>query len=135
MFEGSVSIAVIDDEVQLRSALGRLLRSYGCEVALFEDGASFLKAHRERPYRCILLDLHMPGLNGFDVLGELSRQRSIAPVIVITGKDDPGNADRVLALGASSYLEKPVDEIHLIAAVTRALETAGPERAGSPQLV
>ncbi len=124
MFEAPASIAVLDDEAQIRTALGRLLRSYGHEVALFEEGTAFLREHREHPFQCILLDLHMPGLSGFDVLDKLSRQCNTAPVIVITGKDDPGNASRVHDLGACAYLEKPVDEIHLIGAVTSALETA-----------
>lgn len=127
MSEASASIAIIDDEAQIRSALGRLLRSYGYEVALFEDGAAFLQKHRERPYQCIILDLHMPGLNGFDVLAGLARQRNTAPVIIITGKDNPDNAGRVRALGAAAYLEKPVDEIHLIAALAGALEAANTE--------
>ena len=123
-------IAVLDDEAQMRKALGRLLRTHGYEVALFGDGPALLAAHAGRPFDCVLLDLHMPGLNGFAVLERLARGQPPPPVIVITGHDEPGNEARVAALGACAYLTKPVDEVPLLAAVVRSLETALPTHRG-----
>ena len=73
------------------------------------------------PLDCLLLDLHMPGINGFDVL-EAFRSRQIpVPVIVITAHDEPGTAERVRALGAAAYLKKPVDRDTLLAAIEGAV--------------
>ena len=119
--EATPVIAVLDDEPQMRKALGRLLRLHGYEVALFENGQSLIGALAQGSLDCILLDLHMPGLNGFGVLHFLAGQPSRPPVIVITGHDEPGNAARATELGASDYLLKPVDEIPLLEAITRSL--------------
>jgi CheY-like chemotaxis protein len=80
-----------------------------------------LRAHEVRPYDCILLDLHMPGMSGFEVLGALLQKRSAVPVIVITAKDEVGTAERVRDLGAAGYLRKPVDEVPLLEAVVKAI--------------
>lgn len=103
-------VAVLDDEENMRVALRRLLAPRGYDVVLFGTGAELLAASLDRHFRCIILDLHMPVMNGFDVLGLLaSRQHASPPVIVITGHDQAGNADRATRLGASAYLTKPVD--------------------------
>ena len=105
----------------MRRALRRLLRANGCEAVSFADGESFLAAHAEYPFDCLLLDLHMPGLNGFAVLRALAGLALRPAVIVLTGHDDPGNEERVSALGATAYLLKPVDESPLMAAIGRSL--------------
>lgn len=101
----------------MRRALRRLLGSHGHEVALFADGRELLAAQSARRFDCILLDLHMPGLNGFDVLETLSHEAQHPPVIVITGQDQPGNAERTAELGACAYLLKPVEEAPLLDAI------------------
>ena len=113
-------IAVLDDEAKMRLALARLLKTYGYDVAPFESGDDFLKAvHSDRP-DCMLLDLHMPRPTGFDVLASISSMHNPMPVIVITGHDEPGYAERVRGLGAADYLLKPLDESVLIDAIQRA---------------
>jgi FixJ family two-component response regulator len=121
MFAGPNTIAVVDDEVSVGRALARLLRVHGYAVDLFEEGWSLLRAHQVRPYDCILLDLHMPGMNGFEVLGALLQKRSAVPVIVITAKDEVGTSERVRDQGAAGYLKKPVDEVPLLEAVVKAI--------------
>jgi CheY-like chemotaxis protein len=68
----------------------------------------------------VLLDLHMPGITGFEVLETLTSSLIAVPAIVITGYDEPGNAERVRSLGAAEYLVKPVDESVLVGAIDRA---------------
>jgi FixJ family two-component response regulator len=114
-----IVIAVLDDEVKMCTALGRLLRGHGYEVALFGSGEVFLAA--ERPFDCVLLDLNMPGISGFDVMKALVRNETHPPVIVITGRDEPGNKEHLLGLGASAYLTKPVDETSLLEAIELSL--------------
>ena len=114
-------IAVLDDEPQMRKALRRLLATHGFRVEAYERGNDFLDALSAHPADCIVLDLHMPGTNGFDVLAAFESQRIVTPVVVITGHDEPGTAERTLSLGASAYLTKPVDESALLSAIRSAI--------------
>ena len=94
-------IAVLDDEPQMRKALRRLLSTHGFRVEAYERGDDFLTALPSHPADCLVLDLHMPGVNGFDVLAALQSQGVALPVIVITGHDEPGTAEHTRTLGAS----------------------------------
>jgi FixJ family two-component response regulator len=114
-------IAVLDDEPQFCKALGRLLKTYGFEVEMFTHGGDLLAAFALRVPDCLLLDLHMPDINGFSILERLAALHLKVPVVVITGHDQPGNADRVRALGAVDYLLKPVNEQAMLDAIEFAL--------------
>lgn len=119
-------VAVLDDEINMRIALRRLLSQRGYEVALFETGGDLLAACLTGPViRCIILDLHMPGMNGFDVLTRLARSCHPPPVIVITGHDQEGNGERVTGLGARAYLTKPVDGGPLLGLLAELTADAG----------
>jgi FixJ family two-component response regulator len=112
-------ISVLDDEPQYCKALARLLKTHSFEVVTFTHGEEFLEAYASRMPNCLLLDLHMPGLNGFEVLERIAARR--VPVLVITGHDQPGNAERVRALGGSGYFLKPVNELQLVEAIRAAI--------------
>ena len=118
-------IAVLDDEPEMRKALRRLLACHGFRVHEYESGEQLLAAlNSESPEElpdCVLLDLHMPGLHGFDVLEALQVRRLNLPVIVITAHDEPDTAERANALGASAYLKKPVDRNALFSALSAVL--------------
>ncbi len=116
-------VAVLDDEANLRQALARLLKANDYEVELFESGEDFLASTRGHCPDCLLLDLHMPRMTGFDVLEILSWQHIGVPVVVITGHDEPGNAERVRALGAASYLLKPINKSTLMEAIDAACQS------------
>jgi FixJ family two-component response regulator len=120
MLKGPPVIAVLDDESEMRKALRRLLTSRGYQVDEYERGEDLLAALGSQPMDCLLLDLHMAGINGFDVLEAFRIRRIPVPVIVITAHDEPGTADRVHALGATAYLKKPVDRDVLLAAIKTA---------------
>ena len=115
---------MLDDEPEMRKALRRLLTCSGFRVEEYECGEDLLAAVGSHPLDCLLLDLHMPGINGFDVLETLRSRHMPVPVIVITAHDEPGTAERVRALGASAYLKKPVDEAALLAAITTSITSA-----------
>jgi FixJ family two-component response regulator len=117
MTEAPPRIAVVDDEVEVLKALNRLLRSAGMDVTTFATGAVFLASLDTRKYDCLVLDLHMPELNGFDVQARLVELGSGPPVIVITGHDTPEACARARAGGAAAYLLKPVDEHTLLNAI------------------
>lgn len=99
------------------TALGRLLRSQGFGVELFQRGESLLAAERVHEFYCVVMDLHMPGLDGFDMLKALGERPAHPPVIIITGHDEAGNCERVKALGACAYLLKPVPAAPLLEAI------------------
>ena len=108
-------VAVVDDEPPVQRALQRLLRAAGFDVRLFASGADFM-AHLDG-IDCVILDLHLPGMSGFDVQEALTARNSQLPVVVLTGNDTPANRSRSLANGARAYLCKPVDDKVLLDAL------------------
>jgi FixJ family two-component response regulator len=120
MSDPKPALAVLDDEPEMRKALRRLLTGRGFRVEEYACGRDLLAALDSHPLDCLLLDLHMAEVSGFDVL-EAFRSRHIhVPVIVITAHDEPGTAERVGSLGAAAYLKKPVDRDTLLAAIEAA---------------
>src|SRR3978361_520763 len=87
MTRSRVNIAVLDDEEPVRRALERLLRSAGIGVVAFATGVEFLGQLDILKPDCLILDLHMADLNGFDVQAKLNELGSQLPVVVITGHD------------------------------------------------
>ena len=114
-------IAVVDDEESVRKALHRLLRSAGFAVETFASGADFLLSVKDHEPACVVLDLHMPQINGFEVQAALESAGGRVPVVIVTGHDTPEARARVMAHGASGYLRKPVDDLMLIAAINAAI--------------
>jgi FixJ family two-component response regulator len=114
-------LAVVDDDADVRTALVRLVASAGFAVEAFASGAAFLQSVEDHEPDCVLLDLHMPGVNGFDVQRAMAPAHSSVPVIVITGHDTPDSRTRALGAGARSYLCKPVDQGLLLAAIDSAI--------------
>jgi FixJ family two-component response regulator len=110
-------IAVLDDEPEMRKALRRLLTCRGFCVVEYACGEDLLANLDSRPLDYLLLDLHMPGINGFGVLEAFHSRQIPVRIIVITAHDEPGTAERVHALGASAYLKKPVDRAALLSAI------------------
>jgi FixJ family two-component response regulator len=117
-------VAVVDDEESVRRALGRLIRSAGFGVETYGSGVEFMQSlQRNRPH-CVVLDLRMPAVSGFDVQNALVRSGTGVPVIVITGDDSPESRERTLRSGARAYLRKPVDDAMLIEAIHSAIQGA-----------
>jgi FixJ family two-component response regulator len=114
-------VALLDDEPELRKALRRLLTGRGFQVEEYERGSDFLAAIGRRQLDCLLLDLHMAEVSGFDVLEAFQSRHIHTPVIVITAHDEPGTEERVRSLGARGYLKKPVDREALLSAINAAL--------------
>ena len=114
-------VAVLDDEIEFRKALHRLLTGRGFRVAEYECGRDLLSAIDSDPPDCLLLDLHLPELSGFEVLEALRSRQPHIPVVVITADDEPGTPERVLKLGAFAYLKKPVDRDCLLDCMGKAM--------------
>jgi FixJ family two-component response regulator len=109
-------IYIVDDDDAVRESLRALLEAYGFEVEDFCSGQGFLDGFSDDGAACLVLDVHMPGLDGLDVVQKLRRERnSTLPVILMTGRDDRELRQQVFAAGANSYMEKPVDIDQLLA--------------------
>jgi FixJ family two-component response regulator len=114
-------IAVLDDEECIRRALQRLLRSAGFDVQTFATGTEFLESLGTRRPGCLVLDLHMRGMTGFDVLAALESRQLRVPTLVITAFDDETAETRVLQAGALRFMRKPIRDDDLLDAVDAAL--------------
>jgi FixJ family two-component response regulator len=124
MTDDAPLLAVVDDDADVRVALTRLVSSAGFAVETFGSGAEFLRSLDDHEPDCLVLDLHMPVMSGFDVQGALARGHPGIPVIVITGHHTPESHARALQLGAKSYLRKPVNDSVLLEAI--GLAVGGP---------
>lgn len=114
-------IAVVDDEESVGRALGRLLRSAGLDAETFLSGNEFLETLQDHRPDCIVLDLHMPKVDGFQVQARLAVADFRIPVIAITGHDTPESETRALEGGAVAYLRKPVDAETLLGTIAEAI--------------
>jgi len=121
MPKSSIRIAVVDDDASVRKALCRLLRASLFEAETFESGSDFLKSLDSFRPDCIILDLHMQGLDGVAVQRHLTEGGSIVPVIVITGNDSAQSRSQCLTAGAQAYLSKPIEEKLLLATIRQIL--------------
>ena len=114
-------LAVVDDDADVRVALTRLAMSAGLDVEAFASGAEFLRSIQDHEPDCLVLDLHMPEMNGFEVQTALANGGATIPIVVITGRDTEDARVRAMQLGASDYLPKPVDHEALLAAIDTAI--------------
>jgi two-component system response regulator FixJ len=118
---GKRIVHVVDDDAAVRRALARLLRSEGLEAVAYETAQAVLNAAPSLSSGCILLDLQMPGMDGLELLTQLGELGIELPVIVVTGHGDVPTAVRAMKAGAVDFIEKPIDETQLFAAIDAAL--------------
>lgn len=116
---------VVDDDKAVLRSLERQLSSAGYRVVSFDRAANFLDAAVQFSEGCVLLDLRMPGLNGFQVLSSLAKLENPIPAIVITGEGEVQTAVRAMRAGAVDFLEKPFAAERLLAAIDLALAHPG----------
>lgn len=115
-------VCVVDDDASLRRALRRLLTSAGFRVETFESPEALLSAHADIDIGCLVLDVNLGAVTGFDLYERLAAAGRSVPVIFITGYDTPSTQARAFAVRALAYLKKPFDEAPLIDAIHRAMQ-------------
>ncbi len=115
------TVFLVDDEASIREAVALVLEQAGFKVSSFAHGSAFLIALRERTPSAVLLDVHMPGMSGLDVLRELTAQKFEGPIIIISGQGDIPLAVQAIKNGATDFIEKPLDAAVLNARITDAL--------------
>jgi FixJ family two-component response regulator len=114
-------IAIVDDEAPVRVALGRLLRLADYAVDTFDSAEKFLASLTTRRPACVILDVNMPGLSGFDVQSRLRAADIQVPVVFITGSDESALGQAALDAGGVRLLRKPFSNDELLEAVGVAL--------------
>ena len=115
-------VFVIDDDEDMRSALGNLFRSVGHEVKLFGSAAEFLQDTSPDAPGCLVLDVRLPGMSGLDFQNKLASTNADIPIVFMTGHGDIPMSVRAMKAGAVDFLTKPFRDQDMLDAVTRAIE-------------
>ncbi len=127
-----MKILIVDDERAVRDSLSRALRLNGYEVALAEHGMQALQAmHEDRP-DAVVLDVNMPGADGFAVARRLRADGDDVPILMLTARDDVADRVQGLDVGADDYLVKPFALEELLARLRALLRRAAPEPSAAP---
>lgn len=108
------AICIVDDDPWVLDSLTMLLETHGFEVLTFGSGAELLADQRRRDAGCVIVDHHMPGMSGLEVVEALRRAGVLVPTILVTGRLDPGIAQRAAQLGVAAVLEKPFSTTRLV---------------------
>jgi FixJ family two-component response regulator len=122
-------IFVVDDDPAIRDVLTTVFVRDGFQVTNFADGASLLASARTRSPVCIILDVHIPGRSGLDILKELNAQDYPAPIFIMSGQGDIPMAVDSIKNGALDFIEKPFRGSEIVARVREALEAQKRRRA------
>jgi FixJ family two-component response regulator len=125
MAEANFTVYVVDDDKSVSASLKLLIESCGYPVVTFKSAEDFLhSSFRESP-AFLILDIHLPGMSGFDLQKQLLKSQTRIPVIFITGHDTPRMKDEAMRLGGVAYLPKPFEEQCLLAAIQLAHDKGG----------
>jgi FixJ family two-component response regulator len=119
--QSQVQICVVDDDESVADSLKSLLEIFGYNVRSYSSGADFLADDRHHATGCLVIDQHMPGLEGLDVVDCLQKQGARVPTILISGRLDTKTKERAASLGVTSVLEKPFVGNYLVDLIRTAL--------------
>jgi two-component system response regulator FixJ len=130
------TVYVVDDDEAVRDSLKALLESAGHRVRLFDSAEGFLDTLSGRRDGCVVLDIRLPGLDGFAVLDALQRSGAGIPAILVTGHQHLARQAREQGANAIAVLEKPVDAEVLLATIRKAFGSSpgSPVRAAAPRM-
>ncbi len=122
--DGVAQVYVLDDEETVLSVLGRTLRRAGYQVATFSSPKRFLEEALLDPPCCLVLDVHMPEINGVEIQARLAASEQPPSIVFISGAADVGTTVKAMKAGAIDFLAKPFETKELLAAVEVALGRA-----------
>ena len=127
--EGAPStVFVVDDDPSFNTSLERLLRASGDPVACFHSAAEFLARRPPGAPGCVVVDLHMPGMDGLALQQALAQSADPLPIVFLTGHGDIPTSVRAMRLGAEDFLTKTAPSDQLLAAIGNALARDARER-------
>ena len=115
-------LTVVDDDESVRESLPDLLKEFGFSARAFSSAQEFLSSDSVDETRCLILDIAMPGMTGFDLQQELNRRGQKIPIVFITGQKDEGIRKQAFRQGAVKFLYKPFSDTALLDAVNAALQ-------------
>jgi len=124
-----VRVLIVEDERRLAAALRRGLEAEGYAVDLCHDGRDGLWMARQHPYEAVVLDILLPGLNGYRVCGHLRREGIRTPILMLTAKNGEYDEAEALDTGADDFLAKPFSYVVLLARLRALVRRGGPVRA------
>lgn len=114
----SCPVIIVDDDLAIRESLAALMLAYSYEYRTFASGTDFLKWYTGKEPFCLLLDKNLPNSNGLDLISQvLSEAEAMISIIMITGFGDVQIAVKAMQLGATDFIEKPIDPERLIGAI------------------
>jgi len=114
-------VAVVDDDESVRESLPDLLGEFGFDSKVFQSAEEFLVSASVGRTKCLVLDIAMPGMTGFDLQQELKVRGQSIPIIFITAQKDDTVRTRALKQGAVGFLAKPFSDTALLSALNTAL--------------
>jgi FixJ family two-component response regulator len=114
-------ISVVDDDLSVCRALRRLIESAGYAVETFASAQEFLGSCPGGRTACLVLDIHLGEMSGFELQEQLVAEQAAIPIIFITAYDDASIRERIARSGATAYLRKPFDERVLLDAIRAAV--------------
>lgn len=115
-------IAIVDDDRWMRRSLERLLKSAGLTAQGFASAEDYLNASNHNEFGCIILDIGLPGMSGFDLDRLLAAEEKRLPVVFVSARDEPEVRQEAAQVGAVAFLGKPFDDNALLNAVHTALK-------------
>jgi FixJ family two-component response regulator len=118
-------VSIVDDDPSVRRALHRLVEAACYTVETFASAEEFLDSMRWDRSACLILDVHLNGMNGLELKVRLAAMSSPIPVIFMTAHDDAETRERIDRSGAASYLVKPFGRVALLGAIRDALAPSG----------
>jgi two-component system, LuxR family, response regulator FixJ len=128
-------VHVVDDDKTVQKVVALWLGGRGLGVKAYASAEEFLATYQPSEVECLLLDLQMPGISGLDLQAMLGARLFHAPLIIISAVGDTATVVRAMRHGAIEFLEKPLDEQRLVAAVTEALALDRAAKSQSVELV
>jgi two-component system, LuxR family, response regulator FixJ len=114
-------ICIIDDDEWVTDSLKVLLETFGFDVQSYRSGADFLADDQRRQAGCLVIDQHMPGINGLDVVDRLQKEGVRLPTILVSGRLDVNTRERASNLGVIKVIEKPFVAARLVGLIRTAL--------------
>jgi len=123
-------VFIVDDDESVRRSLKLLMVSYGFAVDTFASAEEYFKVVPNSAKGCLILDIHMPRLNGWDALKRLTEAGYNHPVIVITADKDDSLKEKAFKAGAVGFLQKPFEDHFLLHMVTRAFDKIEKDKNG-----
>jgi FixJ family two-component response regulator len=121
----STRVAIVDDDPGVRRALARLLLAVGYDVRTFGSAEEFLESGRPLVVDCLIVDVYLGGMSGFDLHAELSAGGHALPTVFVTAHDDTEVAAGLLRSAGVACLSKPFEDDTLLAAIAGALRGVG----------